>query len=192
MHHDGNACPNDVCVRRNHLESALLGQINERLLSPERVARMAKEMETYHQEHVRAMQTRATQTPRELQQLGARIERPRERLQRGDPDMAPDEIQAAIDRAEVKRRKLLDQQPEAKESPRVLSVLPRAAEMYRRPANRHRARRRRARGAKSERVPARMVLREDHSGSAAGRRTDGALERKRRCIAASGVCRNGW
>ena len=48
------------------------------------------------------------------------------------PDMTADEIQAAIDRAEAKRRELQDQQPEAKASAKVLSMLPRAAELYRR------------------------------------------------------------
>ena len=46
--------------------------------------------------------------------------------------MTSDEIQEAIDRAEQKRRELRDQQPEAKQSANVLSILPRAAELYRR------------------------------------------------------------
>src|SRR5579863_3292295 len=44
--------------------------------------------------------------PRELVELTARIERLRERLQHGDPDMTADELQAAIDRAEEKRHEL--------------------------------------------------------------------------------------
>ncbi len=36
----------------------------------------------------------------------ARIERLKERLRRGDPDMTPDEVQAAIERAEAKAREL--------------------------------------------------------------------------------------
>ena len=46
--------------------------------------------------------------------------------------MTADEIQAAIDRAEDKRRELEAQQPRARESAKVLSMLPRAAEKYRR------------------------------------------------------------
>jgi hypothetical protein len=45
--------------------------------------------------------------------------------------MAADEIQAAIDRAEGKRRELQAQQPEAIQSAKVLSMLPKAAALYR-------------------------------------------------------------
>jgi hypothetical protein len=41
-------------------------------------------------------------------------------------------LQAAIERAEGKRRDLEAEQPEAKRSAKVLSMLPRAAELYRR------------------------------------------------------------
>jgi hypothetical protein len=101
------------------------------LLAPERVERMAKEMQTYFAARLQAMQTRAVEAPRELQELTARIERLRERLVKGDPDMPADELQAAIDRAEGKRRELQDQQPEAKRSAKVLSMLPEAAALYR-------------------------------------------------------------
>ncbi len=130
--HDGNACGNTVRVRRDRAEEILLGPINEQLLAPDRVERMAAEMRTYFAERNKAMQARATEAPRELQELGARIDRLRERLRKGDPDMPTDEIQAAIDRAEAKRAELQDQQPEAKQSAKVLAMLPRAAEMYRR------------------------------------------------------------
>lgn len=50
----------------------------------------------------------------------------------GDPDLACDELQLAIDRAEQQRQNLLDAQPAAKQSVKVLSMLPRAAEAYRR------------------------------------------------------------
>ena len=70
--------------------------------------------------------------PAELQALSDRIERLRERLREGDPDLEPDEIQAAIDRAEQKRNDVLDTQPAAKRSAKMLAALPRAAEAYRR------------------------------------------------------------
>ena len=69
------------------------------------------------------MQTRAVEAPRELTGLAARIDRLRERLKAGDPDMTADEIQAAIDRAEAKRRELEQQQPEARQSAKVLSIV---------------------------------------------------------------------
>jgi hypothetical protein len=70
-------------------------------------------------EAVEAMQARATGMPHALLELTARIERLRERLHKGDPDMTADEIQAAIDWAEGKRRELQGQQPAARQSAKV-------------------------------------------------------------------------
>jgi predicted nucleotidyltransferase len=80
---------------------------------------MAKEMQAYFLERVRAMQTRAEEVPQELQELNARIERLRDRLRRGDPDMTADEVQAAIDRAETKRGELEALHPERKQCAKV-------------------------------------------------------------------------
>jgi len=52
------------------------------------------------------MQTRASEAPKGLQELTARIDRLRKRLRKGDPDMTADEIEAAIDGAEPERTKL--------------------------------------------------------------------------------------
>lgn len=93
---------------------------------------MAKEVHAYFLERTRATQSRAIEVPRELQELCARIERLRERLKQGDPDMPADEIQAAIDRAESKRRELVERGPAAKQSAKILTMLPRAVEAYRR------------------------------------------------------------
>ena len=49
-----------------------------------------------------------------------------------DADMTPDMIEAAIAHAEAKRQELEKQPPEARQSARVLTALPKAAEMYRR------------------------------------------------------------
>jgi len=46
--------------------------------------------------------------------------------------MTADEIEAALARAEAKRQELQAQQPGAKQYTKVLSILPRAAELYRR------------------------------------------------------------
>jgi DNA repair exonuclease SbcCD ATPase subunit len=129
---NGAACSNAIHVRRDRVESALLEPIRNDLLSPERVQRMAKEIQRSYLEAARATQARAAEAPRELEDLAARIERLRERLRRGDPDMTGDEIEAAIDRAEAKRRELQNQQPAAKQSAKILSMLPRVAEAYRR------------------------------------------------------------
>jgi len=134
-HHDGRACSNAVSVGKDEIEGVLLRGPETglaALLAPERVERIAKEMQDYYVERVRAIQARAVEAPRELQELGARIDRLRERLRKGDPDMPADEMQAAIDRAETKRRELEAQQPEARGSAKVLAMLPRAANLYRR------------------------------------------------------------
>jgi hypothetical protein len=133
---NGAACANGTHVRRDRVESVLLDPIRNDLLSPERVQRMAKELQQSYLEAAQAMQARATEAPHELQELAARIDRLRERLRRGDPDMPADEIQAAIDRAEAKRRELQDQQPAAKQSAKILTMLPRAAYAYRRQISR--------------------------------------------------------
>jgi site-specific DNA recombinase len=134
-YHDGHACSNSILVRRDRAENILLGPIRDDLLKPERVARMAKEMQDYFSDRVRSMQTQALELPRELQELAARITRLREPLKNGDPDMPADELQAAIDRAEAKRRELHEQQLGANVPMcKALAIMPRAAELYRRQA----------------------------------------------------------
>ena len=134
-HWDGNACTNSISIRKGEVEEKLLRGADTglaALLAPARVERMAKEMQRYYVERVRAMQTRATEAPKELRELAARIERLRERLRKGDPDMTADELQAAIDRAEQKRHELEAQQPTAQHSAKVVSMVPKAAELFRR------------------------------------------------------------
>jgi hypothetical protein len=132
-HHDGNACPNSIRVRRDRIEAVLLDPVNEKLIDPERIARIAKEMQDYYVERVRVMRAQAAEVPRELQELSARISRLKDRLRHGDPDLTGDELQAAIDRAEAKRRDVQQNQLEvAGQPPKVLAILPRAAELYRR------------------------------------------------------------
>jgi len=98
-YHDGAACTNDIWINRVELEASILGPIRKELLAPERVTRMAKEMQAYYAERVRAMQTRASEVPRELEELTVRIERLRERLRKGDPDITADELEGALERA---------------------------------------------------------------------------------------------
>jgi site-specific DNA recombinase len=130
-HWRGGACSNDIRVRRDAIERVILGGIYRDLLEPERVARMANEMRAAYAERMRAVAARAADLPRELEELDARIMRLRERLKAGDPDLTPDELQAAIDRAEAKRRQVFDVQPTERENARVLTMLPRTAELYR-------------------------------------------------------------
>ena len=64
--------------------------------------------------------------------MEARIARLKERFSRaGDANLAPDELRMAIDRAEAKRAELLQGQPEAKATAKILRILPKAAEKFR-------------------------------------------------------------
>jgi DNA invertase Pin-like site-specific DNA recombinase len=130
-HWSGGACSNEIRVRRDAIERVILGGVYRDLLEPERVARMANEMRAAYAERTRALAARAADLPRELEELDARIMRLRQRLKAGDPDLTPDELQAAIDRAEAKRRQVFDLQPTERENARVLAMLPRTAELYR-------------------------------------------------------------
>lgn len=109
----------------------MLGPIRDDLLKPERVARMAKEMQDYFPECVRTMQTSAVELPHELEELKARIARLRERLKAGDPDMLEDELQVAIDRAEAKHCDL-HAQLTTNLPPKAVAFMSRVAELYRR------------------------------------------------------------
>lgn len=130
-HWRGGACSNHIRVRRDAIERVILGGVRRDLLAPERIERMAQEMRVAYAERVREIAARVETLPRELQELDARIARLRERLRAGDPDLTSDELQLAVDRAESKRRELLNTRPAERENTRVLALLPRAAELYR-------------------------------------------------------------
>ena len=130
-HRDGGSCTNGVRVKRTEAEAKMAESLLD-ALTPENVQVTAREMQAYWRELERSREVKAIEAPHELQELSARIARLRERLRIGDPDMPTDELQAAIDRAEAKRRELLEQQPAAKESAKVLKMLPKAAESARR------------------------------------------------------------
>jgi hypothetical protein len=113
------------------IERVILGGVRRDLLAPERVERMAEEIRVGYAERMREIAARAETLPHEIQELDARITRLRERLKAGDPDLMADELQAGIERAETKRRELLDVRPADRENARVLALMPRAAELYR-------------------------------------------------------------
>lgn len=124
-----HACSNHLRVRRPVVEDAVIGAIMGGLLSPAMVAEVAKEVQRKYNAAIKAHRVKAEELPTAIRELDARLARLRKRLAKGDPDMEPDEIQSAIERAEAKRAQLA-QAPRAKEV--NLSVLvPRAAEEYR-------------------------------------------------------------
>jgi hypothetical protein len=110
-------------------EAKILDPVRQELLSPERVDRMAREIEKRFAERMEELADKST--PEEIQALDARIERLRERLYVGDPDLEPDELQMAIEAAQRKRRDLVDAQPVARHSAKIIAALPRAAAAYR-------------------------------------------------------------
>lgn len=126
-HINGGACPNSVRIGRGVAEKVILGPVNDEMLAPANIARMAKKLQRAYAAHMDAQASRFAVAPQELQALDARLARLRARLQAGDPDMTGDEIQAAIDRAQAKREELVKAQPSAKLSAKVLTLLPRAA-----------------------------------------------------------------
>ena len=116
-------------VRRDVTESILLEQ---ELLSPERVDKMAREMQSYFRARAETARAKATERPRELAELDARLERLRARLKDGDDDMTHDDPAAVIECVEAQRRELESELPEAKAGDKILRILPRAAAEYRR------------------------------------------------------------
>ncbi len=126
----GGACDNKVRVRRDLVETSILDPVLKELLSPERVDRMAREIKKRLAERIRERTEKST--PQEIQMLDARIERLHKRLATGDPDFEPDELQLAIGAAERKRDDLINAQPVALHSAKIVAAIPKAADVYRR------------------------------------------------------------
>jgi site-specific DNA recombinase len=126
---NGRACTNDIRVRRDTAEAVVLQRVRDQLREPARVAAMISEMQNHLASLLREQAAKSREAPQELMELDSRLERLRRRLRDGDPDMAPDELQAAIERAEAKRRQLVAGYREGGEIARVLSAIPRAAEL---------------------------------------------------------------
>ena len=66
------------------------------------IGEMQRHLTQLFKEHA----ARSSEAPQELKELEAGLDRLRKRLKEGDPDMTADELQAAIERAEAKRRQL--------------------------------------------------------------------------------------
>lgn len=129
--HREGACDNAIRVRRDRAEKVILDPIRDELLAPDRVARMARELQKQYLEWSRAMQAKTQETPAEIQALDARISRLRERQRVGDPDMTADELQVVIDRIHSERKELEESLPTARQGARIAALLPNAAELYR-------------------------------------------------------------
>jgi len=126
---NGRACSNDVRFRRDTSEAVILQGIRKQLRDPDRLSLMVAEMQTYLTRLSKERAARSLEAPQELKDLEARLERLRKRLKDGDPDMTADELQAAIERVETKRRQLRNGLREGTEVARVIAAVPRAAEL---------------------------------------------------------------
>jgi site-specific DNA recombinase len=157
-HRDGGNCSNAVRVRRKSLEDLLLGDLRRDMLAPDVVRAMGDEIEREYVAWVKSGHAQADQVPREVLEISARIDRLRERLKAGDPDLDADELQGAIESAERKRRDLQNAQPAAKASARVRAMLPKAAKLYTRQIDLGLA------GDEREALKARVFLREAFGG----------------------------
>ncbi len=158
---NGRACANAVRVPRSQLEKVLLGPVRERLLDPDRVKRIAREMHRLLADRVRAESDSARAAPIELRELDARIERLQARRTSGDPDLTDDELAAAIERVQAKRKDLLSARPAAVQARNIVNAVPQVAELYRQQIEMG------LDGNPSEATNARMILREIFGGKVA-------------------------
>ena len=125
-----SACSNKTRVRRDVLERGVIGPIKAELLDPDRIRRMAGKLQKRFSDLRAEAGRRGGDAPRELAELDARLDRLRDRLRKGDPDMEPDELQTAIDRVHAKRQQLAVSLQPADGTAKVLAMLPKAAELY--------------------------------------------------------------
>ena len=127
---EGRDCPNHIGIRRDKAEAALLMPLYNDVLAPKRIERMAKELQAAFMKGQNSEEAKATRAPAELQAIEERIQRLRARLQIGDPDLTPDELEGALAKAEEKRRSLLCA-PSVAGVSRAIAMLPSAAEEFR-------------------------------------------------------------
>jgi hypothetical protein len=128
---DGRACKNELRVRRDVAERVILKPIIDDLLAPAMVDEMGEEMRQYFAEKMNREKTETARRPAAVAELDARITRLQDRLKNGDPDMAPDEIMAIIEKVRAKREDLLSAQDDSKRNAQILHALPVAAKQYR-------------------------------------------------------------
>lgn len=101
-----SACSNKARVRRDVLERRIIGPITDEMLDPERLRSVVAKLQKQFSDRRGLTPRHEASVLRELTQLDARLDRLRERLRKGDPDIEPDELQMAIDWAQMKRQQL--------------------------------------------------------------------------------------
>lgn len=131
---NGKACKNTYRLNRLDAEEVLLEEMRRKLLEPKMVARMAEELRAEYEARLRERAKDKAAVPKEVRELDTRLERLRRRLRNGDPDMTPEDIQAAIERAEAEKLRLLHQNVSGQSRPsaKIYAALPQAAKLYER------------------------------------------------------------
>ena len=127
---DGKACDNPARVSRLVVEPLIITHLMDQLLDPEVVNSVAKEMQRYFNERTAANERREVEKPAALLEIEAEIARLRAELI-GASAMKAKLTQATLIQAEAMKAELMESQPAAKASAKILTVLPRAAELYR-------------------------------------------------------------
>lgn len=126
-----SACSNRARVRRDVLERKIIGSITDEMLDPERLYSMVVTLQKQFSDRMGVMPRHDAHALGEMAQLDVRLDRLRERLRNGDPDIEPDELQMAIDWAQAKRQRLAAPVlPDGSERD-ALSMLPKLGRIYR-------------------------------------------------------------
>lgn len=123
---EGRDCRNSIGVHRFRAEEALPTPVYDDIFKPERIVQMAKELQTAYLKDQLTDQQQANRVPAEVQAIDEKIERLRARLRGGDPDIGPEEIEAALSKAQERRRMLLSQ-ASAPNVAQEIAMLPTAA-----------------------------------------------------------------
>jgi site-specific DNA recombinase len=123
---EGRSCANGVDIRRDWAEDALLMPVYKDVLEPNKVELLAKQLQSAYLKCQRLEQSKVAQAPKEVHAVDERSDSLRVPL----PDLAPDELAAALAKAEEKRPSPLTAGPPADDA-RMISMLPNAAADYR-------------------------------------------------------------
>jgi site-specific DNA recombinase len=127
-------CSNHYAINRKSTERIVLADIDRQLLAPATVKKMAEELRAEYEAKLQRRAANGDAVPKELKELDERIARLRLRLKKGDADLAPDELQAAIAAAEQKRLQLLHHSRGRSgkvSAAKLYAALPDAARLYR-------------------------------------------------------------
>lgn len=120
-------CTNTLRVRRDLVERKVLGAIDAALFDPALQKEMVAEVQREWNRRRKAKTGKAAAEA----ELEARLRRLKKRRQTGDPDLEPEELDAAIRRVEAQLLELAAL-PTPKELDKMVALVPKAHDAYRR------------------------------------------------------------